>query len=184
MAAYFAKGLSYFAKVLSFRMKMPGTTHPTRQLFIAVHLVCYESDPILCSVSFLSRNPWEAPDWQMIAVDADVKQVITSWLQTLDNSVFTLEHKTWYHCGANAEMVVVTTLRSDVYHLLHMFHILIKVPIKFWHECSLPYFLIVVQYSTAGKWWPNSIWIKKFVSFIADSIIFVHPLCNVPSYIP
>jgi len=66
----------------------------------------------------------------VIAVDADVKQVITSWLQKLDNSVFTLEYEPWYHCGANAKLVVVTTLRSDVYHLLHMCHVLIKVTIK------------------------------------------------------
>ena len=61
----------------------------------------------------------------MIAIDADVKQVTTSWLQTLDNSVFTLEYKPWYHCGANGKMIVVTTMMSDVYHLLHMFHVLI-----------------------------------------------------------
>jgi len=57
------------------------------------------------------------PGWQMIAVDTDVTQIITSW----------------YHFGANGEMVVVTTWRSDVYHLLHMCHILIKVIITFWH---------------------------------------------------
>jgi len=62
----------------------------------------------------------------VIAIDADVKQVVTSWLQKLDNSVFALEYKPWYHCGANVEMVVVTTLRSDVYHLLHMCHVLIS----------------------------------------------------------
>ena len=67
----------------------------------------------------------------MIAIDGDVKQVITSWLQTLDNNVFMLEHKPWYHCEANAEIVVVTTLRSDVYHLLHMCHVLIEVTITF-----------------------------------------------------
>ena len=66
----------------------------------------------------------------MIA-DADVKQIITSWLQKPDNSVFTLECKPWYYCGPNAEMVVVTTLRSDVYRLLHMCHVLIKVTITF-----------------------------------------------------
>jgi len=67
----------------------------------------------------------------VIAVDADVKQGITSWLQTLNNSVFTLEYITWYHCGVNGEMVVVTTLRSEVYHLLHMCHVLIKVTVTF-----------------------------------------------------
>jgi len=61
----------------------------------------------------------------VIAIDADVQQVITSWLQTLDNSVFTLEYKLWYHCGADAEMVVVTILWSDAYHLPHMCHVLI-----------------------------------------------------------
>ena len=63
----------------------------------------------------------------MIAVDADMKQVTTSWLQTLDSIVFTQECKPWYHCGANAEMIVVTTLRSDGYRLLHMCHVLIAV---------------------------------------------------------
>jgi len=67
----------------------------------------------------------------VIGIGADVKQVITSWLQTLDNSVFTLECRPWYHCGANAEMVVVTMLRSDMYHLLHMYHVLIKVTVTF-----------------------------------------------------
>jgi len=110
---------------------MPGSIHPNGQLFMAVNLIGNGSVPILCSVLSLSLNPGEALGWQVIAVDADVKQVITSWLQTLDNGVFTLPYKPWYHCGANAEMVVVTTLRSDVYHLLHMCHVLIKVTITF-----------------------------------------------------
>ena len=124
---FLAKGLGYFTKVLSFCMKMPGIIHPTGQLFMAVHLIGYGSVPILCSVFYISLNPCEAPGWQMIAVDADVKQFVAFWLQTLDNIVFTVEYKPWYHCGANAEMVVVTKLMSDVYHLLHMCHVLIKV---------------------------------------------------------
>jgi len=67
----------------------------------------------------------------MIATDADVKQVITFWLKTLDNSVFTLEYKPWSHGGANGEMVVVSLLRSDVYHRYHMCHVLIKGTITF-----------------------------------------------------
>ena len=140
----FAKGLGYFARVLSFCVTMPGVIHPTGQLFMAVHLISYGSVPILRSVFYLSLNLWEAPSWQAIAVDADVKQVITSWLQTLDNNVFTLEYKPWYHCGASAEMVVVTTLRSDVYRLLHMCHVLIKVTITFWHESGC--YLIFVKF--------------------------------------
>jgi len=113
---FFAKGIGYFAKVLFFCMEMPGIIHPNGQLFMTVNLISYGSVPILCSVLSLSLNPGEEPGWQVIAVDADVKQAITSWLQTPDSSVFTLEYKPWYHCGANAEMVVVTMLRSDLYH--------------------------------------------------------------------
>jgi len=83
---FFAKGLSYFAKLLCFCMRMPGIIHPTWQLFMAVHLIGCRSVPILYSVFYISLNPWEAPGWQVIAIDADVKQVITSWLQTLNNS--------------------------------------------------------------------------------------------------
>jgi hypothetical protein len=36
-----------FAKVLPFSMKMPGVTHPTGQLFMAVHLIGYGSVPAL-----------------------------------------------------------------------------------------------------------------------------------------
>ena len=131
---FFAKGLGYFAEVLCFWMKRLGIIRPTGQLFVAVHLKGYGSIPILRSAFYLSLNPWEAPDWEVIAIDTDVKKVITFRLQTLNNSVFTLEYKPWYHCGANAKMVVVTTWRSDVYHLLHMYHALIKVTVTFWHE--------------------------------------------------
>jgi hypothetical protein len=62
-------GLGYFAKVLSIGMKMPGVTHPTGQL---LRLISCGSLPILCLVVDLSLNPWEAPGWQVIAVDADV----------------------------------------------------------------------------------------------------------------
>ena len=79
---FFAKVFSYFAKVLFFCMTVPGVVHPTGQLFMAVNLIGYGSVPILQSVFYLSLNPWEAPGWQVIAIDADVKQVITSWQQS------------------------------------------------------------------------------------------------------
>jgi hypothetical protein len=94
---------------------------------MAVSLIGYGSVTILCSWLYLSLNPREAPGWQVIALNDGVKQVITSWLQTLNNSVFTPEYKPWYQCEANAEMVVVTTLTSDVYLLLHICHLLIKL---------------------------------------------------------
>jgi len=82
---FFANDLSYFARLLSLCMKMPVIIHPTGELFMAVHLIGYGSVPILCSVFYLSLHPWKAPDWQVAAIDTDVKQVVTSWLQTLDN---------------------------------------------------------------------------------------------------
>jgi len=54
---FFANGLSYFAKLLSFCMKLPGVIHPTGQLFMAVHLTGYGSVPVLCSVFYLLLNP-------------------------------------------------------------------------------------------------------------------------------
>jgi hypothetical protein len=103
MAAILSKGLSYFAKVLSFCMKIPGIIHPIQHLFMAVNLIGYGSVPIVQSVFYLLRNPWEALGWQVNTIDADVKQVITSWLQTLNNSDFTREYKPWYHCGGKCE---------------------------------------------------------------------------------
>jgi len=58
---FFAEGLGYFTKVLSFCMKMPGIVHPTGQLFMAVHQIHYESVPILCSVFYLSLHFLKAP---------------------------------------------------------------------------------------------------------------------------
>jgi len=118
----------------NFCMKLPGIIHPTEQLFMAVNLIVYRSVPLLHSVFYLSLNPWEAHGWQVIAIDADVKQVITSWLQTLNNSVFSLEYKPWYLCATNGKMVMMSMLGSDVYHLCHMCRVLISVTITFWHE--------------------------------------------------
>jgi hypothetical protein len=90
---FFFLFFGYFTKVLSLCVKMPGIIHPTGQLFMAVNLIGYGSVPVLCSVLSLSLNPGEAAGWQVIAVDADVKQIITFWLQTLrDSSVFTLAY--------------------------------------------------------------------------------------------
>ena len=133
MAAIFAKGLGYFVIISSFCMQMPGIIQPTglTAVYGSTSDRLWISPKLALSVISLTE-PWEAPGWQVIATDADVKQVIASWLHS--KSVFTLEYKPWYHCGANAEMVVVTTFRSDVYRLLHMCHVLIKVTVTFRHE--------------------------------------------------
>ena len=131
MAAIFCKR-PRFVLISSFCMQMPGVIQPTG--LIAVYGCTPDRSrlSLKLALSVLSLSePWEAPGWQVNATDADVKQVITSWLQTPNSSVFTVEYKPWYHCGANAEMVVVTTFRSDVYRLLHMCHVLIKVTVTF-----------------------------------------------------
>ena len=113
-------------------IKMPGIIHPTGLTAVYGCTSDRLSISLNLALGVLSlTEPGKAPGWQAIAIDADVKQVISSWLQTLDSSVFTLEYKPWYHCGSNAKMVVVTTFRSDVYHLLHMCHVLIKVTVTF-----------------------------------------------------
>ena len=69
-------------------MKMPGVMHPTG---LTADYGRTSDRLWISALSVLSlTEPWEAPGWQVIAIDADVKQVITSWLQTLDNSFFTV----------------------------------------------------------------------------------------------
>ena len=147
---FFAKGLGYFGNVLSFCVKMPGIIHPTWQLFMSVHVIGYGSVPMLCSVFYLSLNPWETPGWQAIAVDADVKQL----------SPLGYRHSTTVPypgiyalvpLWANGEMVVVTTLRCDVYHLLHICHVLVKVTITLWRVFVTLFFLKFFVYTLQSE---------------------------------
>ncbi len=163
---FFAKGLGYFAKVLSFCMKMPGITHLTGQLSMAVHLIWYGSVPFLPSVFSLSLNPWEAPDWQVIAIDADVKQVITSWLQTLDNTDFTLEYKTWYHCGANPKML--PWLRWGLLHTICF--TLIKVTITSTEFATLFCETSLYIHCSLNRWIPKY-WMFWMVGFLCHLLI-------------
>ena len=129
------------------------------------------SPKLVLSVLSLTE-PWEAPGWQVIATDADVKQVITSWLQTPNSSAFILEYKPWYHCGANAEMVVVTTFRSDVYRLLHMCHVLIKVTVTFRHEsvCYLISWKFLYIHCSLSRW-VHKYWVFWMVGFLRHLLI-------------
>ena len=129
---FFASGIGYFAKVLSFCTKMPGVIHPTG---LTAFYGC-TSDRLRIipnlALSVLSlteslRSTWLASDWNRCWCEASYHLLAT-------DTFFTLEYIPWYHCQANAEMVVVTTLKSEVYHLLHTYHVLIKVTITFWHE--------------------------------------------------
>ncbi len=149
---------------------MPGITPNWTAVYGCTSDVLWIS-PILVLSVYLSLNPWEAPSWQVIAIDEDVKQVIISWLKMLDNTVFTLEYNAWYHCGANAEMVVVTTWRSDVYHLLHMCHALIKVTITFWQVfvtlfCESSLYI----HCSLNRWFPKY-WVFWMVGFLCCCLI-------------
>ena len=139
---------------------MPGVIKPTG--LIAVYGCTSDrswlSPKLALSILSLTE-PWEAPGWQVIATDADVKQVITSWLQTLNNSVFTLEYKPWYHWGPNAEMVVVATLWSDVYRLLHVPCIDRSYNNILTWECLLPHFLKVLCIYIA-------VWAGEFINTV------------------
>ena len=70
---------------------MPGVIQPTGRTAVygCTSDRLWISPNLALSVLSLTE-PWEAPGWQVMAIDADLKQIITSWLQTLNNSVFTL----------------------------------------------------------------------------------------------
>ena len=63
---FFAKGLGYFTKVLSFCMTIPGVIHPTG-LTAIYGCKCNRLwiSPVLHSVFHLSLNSWEAPGRQV-----------------------------------------------------------------------------------------------------------------------
>ena len=135
LQTFFASRPGYFTKLLSLCIKMPGVTHPTglTAVYGCTSDRLWISPSLALSVlSFIAslRSNWPASDCSRCWCEA----IITSWLQTLDNSVFTVKYKPWYCCGANAKIVVVTVLRCDVYRLLHVCHVLIKVTVTFWHE--------------------------------------------------
>jgi len=107
------------------------------------------------------------------------KRVAGKWLQYMlmwsklsplgyrhPTSVFTLECKPWYHCGANAKMVVVTMLLSDVFHPLHMCHVLISHNNILTWQCLLPYFLKVLCKYIA-------VWVCEFIHIIIIIIIII-----------
>ena len=123
---FFAKGLGYFTKVLSFCVRMTAVYGCTSdRLRISPNLVL--------SVLYLTeslRSTWLASDCNRYWCEASYHLLATDTQQ----QCCTLEYKPWYHCGANAKMIVVTTIMSDVYHLLHVFHVLIRVTVTFWHE--------------------------------------------------
>jgi hypothetical protein len=63
--------------------------------------------------------------------DADMKQAVSFLLQTLDTVCPAQVYRTCYNGGTDAQMSVLTILKSGVYHLLHVYHIHENVRINF-----------------------------------------------------
>jgi len=77
----------------------------------------------------------------------------------------------WSHCGANAVMVLVTTLRSDVYLLLHMCHVVISHSNILTWQCLLPYFLKVLFFYTLQSEQVNSVfWMVEFLCHLLINV--------------
>ena len=95
---FFAKGLSFFARVLSFCMTMPGVIHPTGltaiygctfdRLWISPNLVLR-----VFSVTEFLKSTWLASDCSRCWCEASYHLLATD-----TRCVFTLEYKPWYHC--------------------------------------------------------------------------------------
>ena len=171
------KALVTLPKYCPFAWKCQAS-HSQLDSCVWLYIWCVMDQSQSCTQCFISHWILEK---HLIAIDADVKQVITSWLQTLDNTVFTVQYKPWYHCGANAEMVVVTTLRSDAYHLLDMCHVLVKVTITFWHKCLLTYFVKV--HWSLNRWIPKY-WVFWMVGFLCHLLIIFTIICSSSDFHP
>ena len=89
----------------------------------------------------------------------------------------------FYLCGANVEIVVVTTLSSDVYHLLHLCYILIKVTTTFWHECYLILWKFFI-YTLSLNRWVHKYWVFWMVEFLCHLLIIftMNCLCLVVTF--
>jgi hypothetical protein len=139
-------------------MQMPGVMHPTGLTVVygCTSAMLWISPNLMLSVLSLTE-PWESPGWQVIAIDADVKQVITSWLQTLDSSVFTLVPLWGKCCDGNGDYVAVWCVPSAAH-----------VPcidgshdnIRTW-EWLLPYFVKVLYIYIA-------VWAGEFINTVCS----------------
>jgi len=67
--------------------------------------------------------------------DADMKQDVTSWLQNLATDFFYSGIQSLVQQWDKCVMSILTTLRSDVYYLLHIFCVYSEVRIKFAAYC-------------------------------------------------
>ena len=77
--------------------------------------------------------------WQQSATDANMKHAVTSCQQTHDICFFYARIQVLEQQRKNAQTSMLTTCRSDVYHLILTCHVYNEVRIKFWtSKCLLP----------------------------------------------
>jgi len=62
--------------------------------------------------------------------DTDVKEAVTSWLRTFDIDFFYAGYQPWCQGGTNAKFSILITWWSDMYYLLPICQVYIKVRIK------------------------------------------------------
>jgi len=88
---------------------------------------------ISCPVIPICLDPWRSVlhASNLCWNNADMKQGVTSWQQTLDITSSMVGYMHWCHGGTKAYVSRVTKWRSDVYHLLPMCYVYIEVGIKF-----------------------------------------------------
>ena len=136
---------------------------------LAVHLIACGSVPVLYSVFYISLNPWEAPGWQVTAIDADVKRVITSWLQTFNNSALTWnislgtivgQMPRWWWWLQWCLMWTICFMCSMYWSL----HSDMRVFVTLFFESSL-------YIHCSLSWWVHKYWILWMVGFLCHLLI-------------
>jgi len=126
------------------------------------------------------RSAWQASDCNRCWCQASYHLLDTDTRQ----QCLTLERKPWYHCGANAEMVVVTMFRSVVFHLLHMCHVLIRVKITFWHESVCLFESSLYIHCSLSRWvsiiyWKSQMSCLKMFSCILQVFVWNVWCCTI-----
>jgi hypothetical protein len=98
---------------------------------------------ISCPLIPICLDPWRSV-WlasNLCWNNADRKQAVTSWQQTLNITYSMLGYMSWCHGGTKAYMSMVTKWRSDVYRLLPVCHVYIEGRIKFVASVIVTWFL-------------------------------------------
>jgi hypothetical protein len=125
------------------------------------------------------RSTWLASDCNRCWCEASYHLLTTDTRQ----QCLTLGYKPWYHCGANAEMVVVTALMSDMYHLLHICHVLIEVTITFSLMFVTLFFESSLYIHCSLSRWVHKHWMFWMVGFLCHLLI-IFTMCSSSDFHP